>query len=1097
MLTNKRCALKHHRDLEYGNTQEEEKLIVVEELAKLRRKFKKMDQLVPYDRKKYILKLLYISMLGYECDVGHAEAVGLISQPKYAEKQVGYMVTSVILNEENDFLRMAINSVRNDVVSKDESFQCLALACIANVGGAEFAESLAGDVVNVLLSTTIRPLVRKKAALCLLRLFRKMPDILNPDEFSAKMAYLLEEKDLGICLAVVTLLDGIVSVEDYRGYENCVSPLVNLLERVVKNQDVLPEYLYYGIPAPWLQARIMRVLRKFPTPEDAETLGAELAILKKILIGTEKVANVNKNNALNAVLFEVISLTTSLEFSTELLDQCATQLGEFAKNTKEPNVRYLGLSALVRLASSPDTLEVVKPLRETIVEALRSADVSIRKRALGLLFAMCDHTNAREIVDALLQYVEDRDDDYEIQEELALKCMILAERFSEKDRLWYASVAMQLIDKLGDCDYEVVSDDVWFRLVQVVTNDPSLHAAAAKLALGKLLGGAKAAAENNKENGVNGLGNVLANINDAADGGNEVDFFGQPSSTTQHQQTQSQRVRHETPPHDMLLKSAGYILGEFGYLIANEQHCSVKRYVPILISGLEQSSDCRTRQILASSLCKICCRKGCDAASKQLVLDGLQSCLTDIDEELQQRCTEYLGIIKSGDTALFKALEPMPEYPKRDSWLEKMVQTTEGEDDSIFASERATPEYKSVEKRSGMSNNNMLDLGAIAEEEEEEEPTTTGGTIDLDELLGLPSSKPNVNVSGSKPSLSMLPAPSISSVNASTSEAIDDLLGGLMLGGGGGGDASNASTTANANNDPFGLNLGNGGNNVIPSVKQKQQQPPSQQKDLAALVGGVDDPFGVVPAQQQQRKRFLEPTVNVEECVRKLVSQDSGVLYEDTELQIGIKSKWQGSRGRLALYLGNKTEKNIQFSLSVDDIPEVKTQLAPLPQDIGPKMQVQCQMQCACYVVFVNAPKLRVTFDGRDIPPIELPIHVAKFYSVAQQTQPQDFFAKWHQMSAIAQKQKVIDVNAQCAGLSTVCNVLKNARWTIHERLDPNPANAVFGARFFSEQNGELPLSLRLESDATNSSRFRVTVVSVDSNLSNAAMRIVERALVY
>ena len=116
----------------------------------------------------------------------------------------------------------------------------------------------------------------------------------------------------------------------------------------------------------------------------------------------------NKNNALNAVLFEVIALTTSLEFSNELLDQCATQLGEFARNTKEPNVRYLGLSALVRLAScSPDTLEAVKPLRETIVEALRSADVSIRKRSLGLLFAMCDHTNAREIVGDLLQYVED------------------------------------------------------------------------------------------------------------------------------------------------------------------------------------------------------------------------------------------------------------------------------------------------------------------------------------------------------------------------------------------------------------------------------------------------------------------------------------------------------------------------------------------------------------------------------------------------------------------------------------------------------------------------------------------------------------------
>ena len=75
-------------------------------------------------------------------------------------------------------------------------------------------------------------------------------------------------------------------------------------------------------------------------------------------------------------------------------------VGEFAKNTKEPNVRYLGLSALVRL-SSPDTLEVVKPLRETIVEAEKCGREH-SKRALGLLFAMCDHTNAREIVDALL-----------------------------------------------------------------------------------------------------------------------------------------------------------------------------------------------------------------------------------------------------------------------------------------------------------------------------------------------------------------------------------------------------------------------------------------------------------------------------------------------------------------------------------------------------------------------------------------------------------------------------------------------------------------------------------------------------------------------
>jgi hypothetical protein len=39
----------------------------------------------------------------------------------------------------------------------------------ANVGGREFADSLAGDVQRILVSSTVRPIVRKKAALCLLR----------------------------------------------------------------------------------------------------------------------------------------------------------------------------------------------------------------------------------------------------------------------------------------------------------------------------------------------------------------------------------------------------------------------------------------------------------------------------------------------------------------------------------------------------------------------------------------------------------------------------------------------------------------------------------------------------------------------------------------------------------------------------------------------------------------------------------------------------------------------------------------------------------------------------------------------------------------
>lgn len=44
--------------------------------------------------------------------------------------QVGYIVTSCLLNENHDFLRMVINTVRNDIIGRNETFQCLALTMV-------------------------------------------------------------------------------------------------------------------------------------------------------------------------------------------------------------------------------------------------------------------------------------------------------------------------------------------------------------------------------------------------------------------------------------------------------------------------------------------------------------------------------------------------------------------------------------------------------------------------------------------------------------------------------------------------------------------------------------------------------------------------------------------------------------------------------------------------------------------------------------------------------------------------------------------------------------------------------------------------------
>ena len=66
--------------------------------------------------------------------------------------------------------------------------------------------------LSVQTSGTARPIVRKKAALCLLRLLRKTPVdqmLINADTFSPIMIGLLEDRDLGVLLGSVTLLLGI------------------------------------------------------------------------------------------------------------------------------------------------------------------------------------------------------------------------------------------------------------------------------------------------------------------------------------------------------------------------------------------------------------------------------------------------------------------------------------------------------------------------------------------------------------------------------------------------------------------------------------------------------------------------------------------------------------------------------------------------------------------------------------------------------------------------------------------------------------------------------------------------------------------------
>ncbi|KAI8524239.1 hypothetical protein RHMOL_Rhmol13G0134900 [Rhododendron molle] len=545
-------------DIRNCQNKEQERLRVDKELGNIRTRFKNEKGLTPYEKKKYVWKMLYIYMLGYDVDFGHMEAVSLISAPKYPEKQVGYIVTSSLLNENHDFLRLAINTVRNDIIGRNETFQCLALTMVGNIGGREFAESLSPDVQKLLISSSCRPLVRKKAALCLLRLFRKNPDVVNVDGWSDRMSQLLDERDVGVLTSSMSLLVALVA-NNHDAYWSCLPKCVKVLERMARNQDIPQEYTYYGIPSPWLQVKTMRVIQYFPTIEDPSTRRALFEVLQRILMGTDVVKNVNKNNASHAVLFEALALVMHLDAEKEMMSQCVALLGKFVA-VREPNIRYLGLENMTRMLMVTDVQDIIKRHQAQIITSLKDPDISIRRRALDLLYGMCDVSNAKDIVEELLQYLSSAD--FAMREELSLKAAILAEKFAP-DLSWqveshlmhtksfnvgwfncvnnrYVDVILQLIDKAGD----FVSDDIWFRVVQFVTNNEDLQPYAAVKAR---------------------------------------EYIDKPAI------------------HETMVKVSAYILGEYSHLLARRPGCSPKEIFSIIHEKLptvsyESSIDAEIQQ---------------------------------------------------------------------------------------------------------------------------------------------------------------------------------------------------------------------------------------------------------------------------------------------------------------------------------------------------------------------------------------------------------------------------------------------------------------------------------------------------------------------
>jgi len=439
--------------------------------------------------------------IGYPTHFGQLECMKLVASPNFPEKRIGYLGMMLLLSEQADILMLATNSLKNDLNNTDNRFIAgLALCAIGNLATADMSRDLIPEVDKHLSSN--KPYLRKKACLAMSRCLTKCPEMI--DDFVDRVVGLLNDRTHGVLITVLQLMTRVLVMDmEYRDGEgggdggtatdvvttttsssSCRKAFLKLVPALVKllrnllSMGYSPEHDVGGISDPFLQVQILTLLRllgmnNVKASEDMND------VLAQVATNTE-----TSKNAGNAILYECVQTIMAIESDDGLRVLAVNILGRFLLN-RDNNIRYVALNTLARCiitdggkgsnGSSGDDVAIVdgsevngggkggantaasalQRHRTTVVDCLRDPDISIRQRALELIYHLVNRDNVEALTAELLNYLvlcprEHRSD-------ICTRILRVVDKYSPDDR-WRVDTLVTMLTIAGrECNSNVQS----------------------------------------------------------------------------------------------------------------------------------------------------------------------------------------------------------------------------------------------------------------------------------------------------------------------------------------------------------------------------------------------------------------------------------------------------------------------------------------------------------------------------------------------------------------------------------------------------------------------------------------------------------------
>jgi AP-3 complex subunit delta-1 len=403
-------------------------------------------------------KLTFLQMMGYSMTWASFATIEVMSSPRFAHKRIGYLAASQGFTQDTEVILLTTNLLKKELrgsvgTSMNGVYEAgLAINCISNIVTQDLARDLLPELT--LLTSHPQPYLRKKAILCLYKVFCQYPQGLRLT--FPKLQQCLSDMNPSVVSCAVNVITEL-SDKNPKNYLSLAPAFFDLLTTSSNN---------------WMLIKVVKLLGSL-VPEEPR-------LARKLL---EPLAAIVKTTAAKSLLYEAVYTITLC------LPRCAKSDGSLPANTTDivtlcaqtlrglvgdadQNLKYLGLVGFGSLMQShPRVLSHVE-YRPLVLACLSDPDITIRTRALDLLGGMASRNNLVELITQLLRHVQTATGAYRSSLVLKIVQLCSAQKYALlPDFAWYLDVLFQLgrmrnIEAHGDLLRAQIAD-VALRVVPV------------------------------------------------------------------------------------------------------------------------------------------------------------------------------------------------------------------------------------------------------------------------------------------------------------------------------------------------------------------------------------------------------------------------------------------------------------------------------------------------------------------------------------------------------------------------------------------------------------------------------------------------------